>query len=141
MSDFWNVVFVIFGLPLIIGTIIGIKLVVPEKKITADINNMELSPEFVKCSKFRKKDGIINKGACSIKFENDKFYILQDDNKIENDINSIYYLDIWDHKDDTYFKIRMRSLTEYIFKSVYFDADKMKDVAEHYQIKIEDNRK
>lgn len=97
-------------------------------------------PFFVSASKLRKTDGHIKRGNCEIEFKKDIFCIKQNDQTIENSVESIYYFDIWDYKDDTYFKIRMRSMTEYIFKSVYFDADKISDYLKPYEIKIEDNR-
>lgn len=97
-------------------------------------------PFFTSASKTRKGDGNIKRGNCEIEFKAGIFCIKQDEEIIENSIDSIYYFDIWDYKNDTYFKFRMNSLTEYIFKSIYFDADKISDYLKQYGIKIEDNR-
>lgn len=104
----------------------------------ADIEN--LKPFLCSVSNLRKKDGNVKKGDCVISFDDVSFVISQGEEKIENDIESIYYFDIWDYKDETYFKIRMRSKTEYIFKSIHFEADKIARYLRQKGIKIEDNR-
>lgn len=104
-----------------------------------DIKN--LTPYLCSISNLRKKDGQVKKGDCIITFEDNSFIISQNEEKIINNIDSIYYLDIWDYKDDTYFKIVMSSHTEYIFKSIYFEADKISDYLKTKGVKIEDNRK
>ncbi len=104
----------------------------------ADIEN--LKPFLCSVSKLRKKDGNIKRGDCAVVFEDDLFVISQNDEKIENEIESIYYFDIWEHKDETYFKICMRSRIEYIFKSIRFEADKIADYLKTKGVKIEDNR-
>lgn len=99
-----------------------------------------LQPFLCSVSKYRKKDGKIERGECSIEFADNMFQIKQDDKTIENEIDSIYYFDIWEHKNETYFKIFMRSHTEYIFKSVHFEADKISTYLKTKGVKIEDNR-
>lgn len=101
----------------------------------------ELKPHFVKASSFRKKDGIINAGECLLEFNEDTFLIKQDDQIVENKISSIYLLDIWEYKDDTYFKIVMRSHTEYMFVSMHFEADSVLEILSKLDVIIEDNRK
>ena len=103
-----------------------------------DIENLQ--PFLCSVSKYRKKDGKIERGECSIEFADNMFQIKQDDKTIENEIDSIYYFDIWEHKNETYFKIFMRSHTEYIFKSVHFEADKISTYLKTKGVKIEDNR-
>lgn len=105
---------------------------------SADIEN--LKPFLCSVSKLRKKDGNIKRGDCAITFEENLFFIIQGEEKIENEIESIYYFDIWEHKDETYFKICMRSHIEYIFKSIRFEADKIADFLKTKGVKIEDNR-
>lgn len=104
----------------------------------AEIEN--LRPFLCSVSNLRKKDGNVVRGDCTFAFDDNLFIISQGDEKIVNEIDSIYYFDIWEHKDDTYFKIRMRSHTEYTFKSVYFEADKIGDYLKTKGIKVEDNR-
>lgn len=101
----------------------------------------ELKPHFVKASSFRKKDGIIKAGECLLEFNEDTFLIKQDDQIVENKISSIYLLDIWEYKDDTYFKIVMRSHTEYMFVSMHFEADSVLEILSKLDVIIEDNRK
>lgn len=99
-----------------------------------------LRPFLCSASKLRKKDGNIKRGDCVIIFEDDLFFIIQNEEKIENEIKSIYYFDIWEYKNEIYFKFRMRSLTEYIFKSIHFEADKIANYLKTKGVKIEDNR-
>lgn len=101
----------------------------------------EIRPHFVKASSFRKKDGIIKAGECLLDFNEDNFLIKQDNQIIENKISSIYLLDIWEYKDDTYFKIVMRSHTEYMFISMNFEADSVLEILSKLDVIIEDNRK
>ncbi len=95
---------------------------------------------FLGLEELRKKDGNVNRGDCEIEFKDDKFYIKQDDQFITNDISSIYYFGIWEYKEDTYFKFRMRSGTEYKFCSQHFEADKIPNLMQKYNISIEDDR-
>ena len=99
-----------------------------------------LRPFLCSVSNLRKKDGNVVRGDCMFAFDDNLFIISQSDEKIINDIDSIYYFDVWEHKDETYFKIVMRSHTEYIFKSIRFEADKIADYLKQKGIKIEDNR-
>lgn len=103
-----------------------------------DIENLQ--PFLCSVSKYRKKDGKIERGECSIEFTDNVFQIKQNNQTIENEIDSIYYFDIWEHKDETYFKFFMRSHIEYIFKSVHFEADKISTYLKTKGVKIEDNR-
>ena len=100
-----------------------------------------LRPLVCSISKYRKKDGNVERGECSIDFSNDSFFIKQGTEQIENKIDSIYYFDIWEHQEETFFKFRMRSSAEYIFKSIHFEADKISQFLKSKNIKVEDNRK
>lgn len=111
------------------------------KHNTEEKGSEELKPLFVKASSFRKKDGIIKAGECLLEFNEDTFLIKQDDQIVENKISSIYLLDIWEYKDDTYFKIVMRSHTEYMFVSMHFEADSVLEILSKLDVIIEDNRK
>lgn len=95
---------------------------------------------FISCDKYRKKDGNIERGDCQILFTDENFLIKQDTEIIKNKISSIYYFDIWEYEEKTYFKIRMRSLTEYIFGAIDFEADEIANYLKTFNIKIEDNR-
>jgi len=95
---------------------------------------------FISCSNYRKKDGNIIKGDCEIEFKDDLFLFRQGNEIIENPISSIYYFGIWEYKDYTYFKFRMRSLTEYTFSSQHFEADEIADLLMNNDIKVEDDR-
>lgn len=110
------------------------------KNQNAPVDMSNLRPFLCSVSKYRKDDGKLVRGDCTFAFEDNSFIISQGDEKIVNDIDSIYYFDIWEHKDETYFKIVMRSHTEYIFKSIRFESDKIADYLKPKGIKIEDNR-
>lgn len=96
---------------------------------------------FISSDKYRKKDDSLERGECEIEFKKDVFVIKQSENKIENEITSIYYFDIWNFKDDTYFKFKMRDLNELKFRSEYFEIDEIIKILKEKNIKIEDNRK
>lgn len=108
------------------------------KQETFDLEN--LRPFLCSVSKYRKKDGKIERGECQIFFDENSFVIKQNDEQITNEIDSIYYFDIWEYKDETYFKIKMRSATEYIFKSIRFEYEKISKFLSSKGVKIEDNR-
>lgn len=127
----------IFIAILIFAIKLGVQVLL-NQSATSDIEN--LKPFLCSVSKLRKKDGNVKRGDCTITFEDNLFFIIQDEEKIENEIESIYYFDIWDYKDETYFKICMRSHIEYIFKSIRFEADKIADFLKTKGVKIEDNR-
>ena len=126
---------VIFAIFLIINGIKALK----NQNAPVDVSN--LRPFLCSVSKYRKSDGKLVRGDCAFAFEDNLFVFYQDAEKISNEIDSIYYFDKWEHKDETYFKIVMRSHTEYIFKSIHFEADKIADYLKEKGIKIEDNRK
>lgn len=123
-----------FAIFLIIQGIKNIKI----NSAPADVSN--LRPFICSVSNTRKKDGNIVNGDCEFVFNDNLFIIKQNNEQIENEIESIYYVDIWEYKDDTFFKIVMRSHTEYIFKSIHFEADKISEFLGKKGIKIEDNR-
>lgn len=134
----FKIILIIFIVSLI-GTIFKNKTKKQNNQNEAsDIEN--LRPFLCSVSKLRKKDGNVNRGDCAFAFNENLFVISQGDEKIENEIESIYYFDIWEYKDETYFKIRMRSATEYVFKSIRFEADKIAKYLKTKNIKIEDNR-
>lgn len=113
----------------------------PAKNNTVDLTN--ITTYFVKNNllKPRKKDGNIIKGSCIIKFENDKtFSIIQDEETINNNISSVYYLDIWEYKDETYYKFVMRSHNEYTLKEIDNEVEIISQQLAQNGINIEDNR-
>lgn len=95
---------------------------------------------FLGLDELRKKDGNVQRGDCEIEFKETEFLIKQNDEIIANGISSIYCYEIWEYKEDTYFKFRMRSGTEYKFCSQYFEADKILNIMQKYNISIEDDR-
>jgi len=95
---------------------------------------------FINCDNYRKKDGNVERGECQILFDDKTFLIQQDREIIKNNISSIYYFDIWEYEEHTYFKIRMRSLTEYKFGAIEFEADEIANYLRSMNITIEDNR-
>lgn len=115
-----------------------------EKASSQNLNDFDFvktfDSYFISCDKYRKKDGNIERGDCQILFTDENFLIKQDTEIIKNKISSIYYFDIWEYEEKTYFKIRMRSLTEYIFGAIDFEADEIANYLKTFNIKIEDNR-
>jgi len=109
-------------------------------KESIDTSNIVFKSYFLSTDKIRKKDGELKRGDCKIEFIDDRFIIRQDNEKIENLIESIYYFGIWEYKDNNYFKFRMRNLNELKFCSQYFEADKIADLLRKRGIKIEDDR-
>lgn len=95
---------------------------------------------FIKASDYRNKDGKVERGNCVLEFDEETFYIKQNEEIIENPITSIYLFDIWEYEDRTYFKIQMRSRTEYMFSSNNNEEEEISSILEDYDIKIEDNR-
>ena len=88
----------------------------------------------------RKKDGNIQKGDVKLCFADDVFKIVQGEEIIENKIQSIRYLDIWKYEGDIYFKIAMRSHTEYIFKNTKDELSIISEFLKKNNIEIQDNR-
>lgn len=76
---------------------------------------IEFNVYFVKATNYRKKDDILNKNNCILRFEDEKFFIIQDNKKIENNINSLYKFRFWEYKNHDYFAITMKSHNEYMF--------------------------
>lgn len=91
-------------------------------------------------AKLRKKDGNIVRGDCEIIFENTTFKIKQGEEIVENAIDSIYQLDLWKYDGLTYFKIFMRSHTDYKFEDTTGIANQMISIARFNGIDIDDNR-
>lgn len=110
------------------------------KKQSAPASIENLTTFLISVSKYRKKDGKLVRGDCAFAFNESLFIIRQENEQIENNVDSIYYFDIWKYKDETYFKIVMRSHLEYTFKSIYFESDKIANYLRTKGVKIEDNR-
>lgn len=112
-----------------------------KKQVLDDFNYIRtFDSYFISCDKYRKKDGNVERGDCQILFTGEYFLIKQDTEIIKNKVSSIYYFDIWEYEERTYFKFRMRSLTEYIFGATEFEADEIANYLKTCSIKIEDNR-
>lgn len=105
-----------------------------------DTGNNIFNTYFIKASNYRNKDGKIEKGNCVIEFNEENFYIKQGEKNIENPITSIYLFDIWEYEERIYFKMQMRSHTEYIFSSTNNEENKISALLSNYDVKIEDNR-
>ncbi len=105
-----------------------------------DILNAEIPMFFMKASEYRKKDTKLkNKEDCTFKTENELFYIIQGDNKIENNIGSIYRMEFWTYEEYTYVSIVMRSHIEYMFSIDDEATTFLFKLANKFDIKIEDN--
>ena len=130
----------LFLIILIIAIFLIINGIKALKNQNAPVDISNLRPFLCSVTNYRKSDGKLVRGDCEFAFNENLFIISQNDEKIINEIDSIYYFDIWEYKDETYFKIVMRSKTEYVFKSISFEADKISDYLTIKGIKIEDNR-
>lgn len=105
------------------------------------ISETEFLSYFLSSDKYRKKDDVLERGECKIKIFAGDFTINQDDKKIENLIDSIYYFGIWDFKNETYFKFRMKDLNEIKFKSINSEVEQIAALLKSKGVKIEDDRK
>ena len=94
------------------------KTLIKNQELIQEIENngKDFNLFFIKASNYRKKDDkLTNKADCILKFDKDKFYIIQNDKQIENNIHSIYEFRFWEYKDNSYLAIQMSSKTEYMF--------------------------
>jgi len=100
-------------------------------------NSKDFNLFFIKASNYRKKDDkLTNKADCTLKFDEDKFYIIQNDKQIENNIHSIYEFRFWEYKNDSYFVIQMRSKTEYMFSVSDIDYHNLVILGRYLNINI-----
>ena len=77
----------------------------------------------------------IKRGACLLKFESGKFYIIQDDEKIEDNSSDIYGFRVWTFKNGLYLAIRTKTHSEYKFSLVNPDVENS-DMAYSVPIKL-----
>ena len=69
----------------------------------------------------------LQRGACVLKFESGKFYIIQDNESIEDNSSDIYNMRIWEYKGGLYLAIKMKTHSEYKFSLI--EPSKNSDVA------------
>jgi hypothetical protein len=69
----------------------------------------------------------LQRGACVLKFESRKFYIIQDNESIEDNCTDIYNMRIWEYKGGLYLAIKMKTHSEYKFSLI--EPSKNNDVA------------
>ena len=69
----------------------------------------------------------LQRGACVLKFEAGKFYIIQDNNSVEDNCNDIYNMRIWKYKGGLYLAIKMKTHSEYKFSLI--EPSKNSDMA------------
>lgn len=65
----------------------------------------------------------IKQGECLLKFEKGKFYIIQENNTIEDNSPDIYNFRIWTYKKGLYLAIKMKNHSEYKFSLINPDSD------------------
>ena len=65
----------------------------------------------------------IKRGACLLKFESGKFYIIQDSEKIEDSSSNIYNFRVWTFKKGLYLAIKTKAHSEYKFSLVNPDTE------------------
>lgn len=64
----------------------------------------------------------VKRGECLLKFEKGKFYIIQNDNTIEDNSSDIYNFRIWTYKKGLYLAIKMKTHSEYKFSLINPDS-------------------
>lgn len=69
----------------------------------------------------------IERGECLLKFDKDKFFIIQNDKTIEDSIADIYNFRIWTFKGGLYLAISMKTSSEYKFSLI--EPSKNNDMA------------
>lgn len=69
----------------------------------------------------------IERGECLLKFDKDKFFIIQNDKTIEDSIADIYNFRIWTFKGGLYLAIAMKTSSEYKFSLI--EPSKNNDMA------------
>lgn len=117
------------------------KILAKNKELIQDFENNGkiFNLFFIKASNYRKKDdNLTNKADCTLKFDNDKFYIIQNDKQIENNTQSIYEFRFWEYKDNSYFVIQMSSKTEYMFSVNDADYHNLVILGRHLNINIDE---
>lgn len=77
---------------------------------------IDLQPNFVSGNKNHNEITKIQKGKCILKFENGKFFIIQNENILEELSEDIYNIRVWKFKNSLYMAIRMKTHSEYMFQ-------------------------
>ena len=94
---------------------IGIFLIVFSIKNYNSPLKIELKPIFINGYKNNNNISKIEPGRCELKFESGKFYIIQNENSIEDISVDIYHIRVWKYKGALYMAIRMNTHSEYKF--------------------------
>lgn len=108
-------IFLIFVIGIILGVIIAIGPVKFKYKtyfLSGYVNHNEITR--------------LKKGECLLKFESGKFFIIQDNEIIEDNSSDIYNMRIWEYKNGLYLAIKMKTHSEYKFSLV--DPNKNSEV-------------
>ena len=95
--------------------IAAIFLITKSLKIIFGPLDTKLKVSFVSGNKNHNNITKIQKGECILKFKNNKFYIIQGNNQIEDDSADIYHFRVWTFKSALYMAIRMNTHSEYMF--------------------------
>lgn len=82
----------------------------------------------------------IKKGECLFKIENNKFYVLQGDNSITDNMPDVYNFRVWQYENALYFSIRMKTHSEYMFNPVNSDitVSLLQKIADRFKIELVD---
>lgn len=99
----------------IIILIIAVLLIIYAVKTLKSPLKIEIKPFFVSGNKNHNEITKIQKGQCTLKFEDGKFYIIQGENQVEDISADIYHIRVWKFKDALYMAIRMKTHSEYMF--------------------------
>lgn len=75
----------------------------------------KLKLSFVNGNKNHNQITKIQKGECTLKFKDNKFYIIQGENQLEDNSSDIFHFRIWTFKNALYMAISMKTHSEYMF--------------------------
>ncbi len=95
--------------------IVAILLIIQGIKSAKKPLKIEIKPVFVSGNKNHNEITKIQKGQCTLKFEDGKFWIIQGENQIEDISADIYHIRVWKFKGSLYMAIRMKTHSEYMF--------------------------
>lgn len=96
----------------------AIFLIVKSLKVIFGPLDTKIKPYFVGGNKNHNNITKIKKGECILKFKDNKFYIIQNGNQIEDNSSDIYHFRVWTFKNALYMAISMKTHSEYMFNLV-----------------------
>ena len=95
--------------------IAAIFLIAKSLKTIFDPLDTKLKVSFVNGNRNHNQITKIQKGECTLKFKENKFYIIQGENQLEDNSSDIFHFRIWTFKSALYMAISMNTHSEYMF--------------------------